>query len=90
MFTLKLTEYRNNYKKVLLEDFEVFKDHLVITQRENGLTKFKLKRWDGSEDYFLPISGETYTVYGSYNPNFDTDKFRFLFSSLSTPRTVFE
>ena len=27
---------------------------------------------------------------GSYNPDFDTDKFRFVFSSLSTPSTVFE
>ena len=29
-------------------------------------------------------------MYGSYNPGFETDKFRFVFTSLSTPSTVFE
>ena len=84
---IDLLEHRD---EVLIEDFEIFKDHWVVTERQNGLTKFKIKRWDGSEDYFLPISGETYTMYGSYNPGFETDKFRFVFTSLSTPSTVFE
>ena len=86
-YWIDLIEHRND---VLIEDFEIFKDYWVVTERENGLTKFKIKRWDGSEDYFLPISGETYTIYGSYNPDFDTNKFRFVFTSLSTPSSVFE
>ena len=86
-YWIDILEHRD---EVLIEDFEIFEEHWVITERENGLTKFKIKRWDGSEDFFLPISGETFTMYGGYNPGFDTDKFRFVFSSLSTPSTVFE
>ena len=75
---------------VLLEDFEIFKDHFVTTQRENGLTSIRIQRWDEDLDYFLPVESETYSLYGYYNPNFDTVKFRFGFTSLSSPRSVYE
>ena len=82
-----ILEHREN---VLLEDIEIFREHWVITEREKGLTRLKVKRWDGSEDYFIPVSGETYSLYGAYNRNFDTNKFRFGFTSLTIPSTVFE
>ena len=82
-----ILDHREN---VLLEDIEIFNEHFVVTERENGLTRFKIKRWDGSEDYFIPVSGETYSLYGGHNPNFNTSKFRFGFTSLTTPSTQFE
>ena len=75
---------------ILLEDFEIFKDYFVITQRENGLTSIRIQRWDGAADYFLPVDGETYSIYGSYNPSFQTKKFRFGFTSLRTPNSIYE
>ena len=77
-------------KEILIEDFEIFKDHFVVSQRENGLTSIRIKRWDETIDYFLPIDGETYNLYSSYNPSFKTTKFRFGFTSLSIPRSVYE
>ena len=77
-------------KDILIEDFEIFKDHFVISQRENGLTSIRIKRWDETKDYFLPVDGETYNLYNSYNPSFKTTKFRFGFTSLSIPRSVYE
>lgn len=76
--------------KILIEDFELFKNYFVYTKRENGLTSIRIQRWDGSEDYYLPVDGETYSLYGAYNPSFDTDKFRYGYTSLRTPRSVFE
>ncbi len=75
---------------ILIEDFELFKNYFVYSKRENGLTSIRIQRWDGSEDYLLPVEGETYSLYGAYNPSFDTDKFRYGFTSLRTPRSVFE
>ncbi|MDA9572327.1 S9 family peptidase, partial [Flavobacteriaceae bacterium] len=75
---------------VLLEDFEIFNDYFVTTQRENGLTSIRIQSWDEEVDYFLPIESETYSLYGSFNPDFDTTKFRFGFTSLSTPRGIYE
>ena len=76
--------------EVLLEDFEIFQDHWVITERSKGLTQLRIKRWDESEDYYLPVDGETYTLYGSYNPSFDTSLFRYGYTSLRTPNSIFE
>ncbi len=75
---------------ILIEDFELFKNYFVYSKRENGLTSIRIQRWDGSEDYLLPVEGETYSLYGAYNPSFDSDKFRYGFTSLRTPRSVFE
>jgi len=82
-----LLEHRES---VLLEDIEIFKDYWVVTERENGLTSIRIMRWDGSENYFLPVKGETYSIYGGFNPSFDTTKFRFVFNSMTTPSSVFE
>ena len=75
---------------VLLEDFEIFNDHWVVTERENGLTRIKVKRWDETEDYFIPVPGETYSLSRSLNPNFETSNFRFAYNSLTIPTTIFE
>ena len=77
-------------EEVLLEDFEIFKDYFVVTQRENGLTSIRIQNWEGTVDYFLPVDGETYSLYGAYNPSFDTSKFRFGYTSLRTPRSMYE
>ena len=75
---------------VLLEDFEIFKEYWVITEREQGLTKIRIQRWDQTEDYFLPIIGETYSLYAGFNPSFETTKLRYGFTSLTTPSSLFE
>ena len=84
---IDILEHRD---QVLLEDFEIFSDHWVVTERENGLTRIKVKRWDETEDYYIPVTGETYSLSGSFNPNFETSNFRFGYTSLSTPTTIFE
>ena len=59
---------------VLLEDLEIFKEYMVITERENGLSKIRIRSWDGKKDFYLPIEGETYTLYASTNVDFNTTK----------------
>lgn len=75
---------------VLLEDFELFNDYWTITERRNGLPKIRIRRWDGNEDYYLPLVGETYTVYTTTNIEFNTTKLRYVFNSMTSPTTVFE
>ncbi len=74
----------------LLEDFSIFKDYLVLEERTNGLNKIRIKRWDETEDYYLPFDEETYSanVYG--NPEFDTDVIRYSYNSFTTPSSVID
>lgn len=75
---------------VLLEDADIFKNYLVLTERFNGLTRLRVLSWDLSEDYFVPISSETYTLGTSSNPDFETDTLRYVYSSLTTPTSVID
>ncbi|MEP5338669.1 MAG: S9 family peptidase [Algibacter sp.] len=75
---------------VLLEDIEIFKDYLILNERENGLNKLRIISWDGKEDYFLPFDSETYTAYIGGNPDFDSDTIRYGYNSLTTPSAVID
>jgi len=75
---------------VLLEDISIFKDYLVLEERSNGLNKIRVKRWDGSGDYFLPFDEETYSVGVYNNPEFDTNIIRYGYQSLTTPSSVID
>ncbi|MDD7887608.1 S9 family peptidase [Flavivirga sp. 57AJ16] len=75
---------------VLLEDIEIFKDYLVVNERENGLNNLRIINWDGTEDYNLPFNSETYTVNIGNNPDFDSDVLRYSFSSLTSPNSVID
>ncbi|WP_103068025.1 S9 family peptidase [Aquimarina sediminis] len=75
---------------VLIEDVEIFKDYLVVSERDNGLNKINVKRWDGTADYYLPFDNETYTAYVSTNPDFDTHLLRYSYNSLTTPNSVID
>lgn len=77
-------------KDVLLEDIEIFKDYLVVNERENGLNKMRIISWDGSEDYFLPFESETYTAYLGSNPDFDSPVLRYSYTSLTEPSSVID
>ncbi|WP_378188256.1 S9 family peptidase [Aquimarina sp. W85] len=77
-------------QNTLLEDIEIFKDYLVISERTNGLNKIQVQRWDGSETYYLPFDNETYTAYVSTNPDFDTKILRYAYNSLVTPNSVID
>ena len=77
-------------KTVLLEDIEIFKNYLVVNERENGLNNLRIISWDGREDYNLPFESETYTAYIGNNPDFDSEVLRFGFNSLTSPSSVID
>ncbi|MDH7445896.1 S9 family peptidase [Aquimarina sp. 2201CG14-23] len=77
-------------KDVLIEDVDVFKDYLVVSERSNGLNKINIKKWDGTDDYYLPFDNETYTAYVSTNVDFDTKILRYSYNSLITPNSVID
>ena len=75
---------------VLIEDIEIFKDYLVINERENGLNKLRIMSWDDKEDYYLPFHDETYTANVGNNPDFDSNVLRYGYNSLTTPSSVID
>lgn len=82
---LEVIPHRDDY---LLEDLDIFKEYLVVSERHNGLNKIKITRWDDNSSYYLPFDNETYTAYTSINPDFDTSILRYTYNSLNTPTSV--
>ena len=75
---------------VLLEDIDIFKEFLVISERSNGLNLIRIMRWDGSDDYYLPFDNETYTAYTSTNVEFDTVILRYGYNAMTTPASTID
>ncbi len=84
------TEIIPHKKDVLLEDFEIFKNYLVVTERNNGLTKIKIIPWNSKEAYYLPFEIETYTAYTTTNLDYDTDILRYNYQSMATPASIID
>lgn len=75
---------------VLLEDIDIFKDYLVVSERTNGLNRIRIIPWSGEGEYYLPFESETYTAYTSTNIDFDTDILRYGYQSMATPSSVID
>ncbi|MEY8021968.1 S9 family peptidase [Muriicola sp. SD30] len=83
-------EYLPHREDVLLEDIEIFKDYLVVSERDNGLNKIKVSRWDGSDSYYLPFDNETYVAYPYVNLDYDTKYLRYIYNSMTSPYAIID
>ncbi len=79
-----------NRDDTLLESLEIFNDFLVINERIGGLTNFRVLNQNTKEDYYIEMGEESYMAYMSTNLDFSTSIFRFGFTSLKTPSTIFD
>ena len=77
-------------ENVLLEGFEIFNDYFVIEEREKGLLQIKIIENKTGDSHYLPFSEPTYTAYIGTNMEFDTEKLRFGYTSLTKPSSTYE
>lgn len=84
------TEKIAHREDVLLEDFEIFKNYLVLSEKSNALDHIRIIPWNGSEEHYLPFEEEAYLAYTSTNPEFDTDILRYGYMSMTTPGSTFD
>lgn len=77
-------------EEVYLEGLELFKDFLALEERSNGLSRLRVMRWDGSDDYYIDFGSETYTAGIGLNPSFESQKLRYSYSSMIQPYSIIE
>ena len=75
---------------VLIEDFDLFADFLVIEERHQGLIKIRVMAWDFKTDYYIDFGEPTYTAYSAGNPDFDSHLLRYGYNSMTTPSSLYE
>ena len=84
-------EYIPHRKDVLFEGFEVFNDYLVITERENGNRKYHVKSITNSAlNHYVEFEEDAYSTGSSVNAEINSKKFRFSYSSMTTPNSTIE
>lgn len=75
---------------VLLEDVDAFRDHLVLSERREGLTHLVVRRLSDGRQHEIVFHDPAYVCYSGTNPEWDTDKLRYGYTSLTTPSSVYE
>ena len=75
---------------VYFDDIDIFKDFLVISERKEGITQLRIMPWNNSVEYYIDFEEEVYSAYSNVNLEFDTDIFRFSYTSLTTPNSTFD
>jgi oligopeptidase B len=75
---------------VTLEGFSLFRDWLVVEEREQGLTNLRQIHWATAEEKSLSFDDPTYVTWLAYNPDPDTALLRYGYSSMTTPSSLFE
>ncbi len=79
-----------NRDSVKIDGIEVFKNHLVVYERERGLKKIRITNLSSNEVHYVPFLEPVYTFWPARNPDFNTNLLRFNYTSLVTPRSVFD
>ena len=75
---------------VLLEGIDIFKDHLVVSERKAGLNQLRVINWTSKDEHYISFKDPAYMTYTFDNPDFNTTTLRYAYTSLTTPNTVYD
>ncbi len=67
-----------------------FKNHLVLYGRKDGYKSMEIYNFASAEWHFVEFPEPVYTYWGESNPEFETENLRFLYTSLISPRTIYD
>jgi oligopeptidase B len=83
-----------NRPAVMLSAADVFRSHLVLFERENGLPFLRILPLSSenllASSFRIPFAEPAYNAAPSSNPEFDQPHFRYTYESFITPRSVFD
>ncbi len=83
----EVVAHRDN---VMLEDVDCFADHLVLSERENGLQTIRITELASGKSHKLAFPEPVYSAFVSSNPEFNTTTLRYGYQSFTTPNSVFD
>jgi oligopeptidase B len=76
--------------EVMLERIDLFRDHCVVFEREEGLPHVRVGDLRTGEWHRVAFPEPAYAVYPEENVEFDTSVYRYGYESLVTPPSVFD
>ena len=79
--------HRNN---VHLLGMEIFKSHLVLNERNDGLRGLRVIHEQSGKDEYINFGEQTYTARISVNEEFNTNILRYGYTSMVTPSSTYD
>jgi oligopeptidase B len=79
-----------NRDGVKIDSVETFKDHLLVVEREQGLTRLRIRSFADLSEHYVDFPEPAYSVSPSQNYEFATPVLRFTYTSLVTPPSVYD
>lgn len=77
-------------ENIMLEGFTLFTDWLVVEERQRGLTSLRQINRKTREVIGIAFDDPAYVTWLAYNPEPETSRLRYGYSSMTTPDTFFE
>jgi len=74
----------------LIQSFELFNGYMVVNERLNGVEKLRIRNYAGELLDEVGFNDAAYDVWFSNNPDPDSRVFRYGYSSMNTPDSVYE
>jgi oligopeptidase B len=75
---------------VLLEGTEIFREHLVVVERKDGLLRLRVMPWAGGGEHYIDFGEPAYLAFPGQNYDFNTPVLRYNYTSMTTPMSVFD
>ena len=75
---------------VLLEDIDIFSDFYVLSERINGNSQLCVVDWKKGTKKYIHLGEDAFCIYTSGNPDFHAARFRFAYTSMTVPNSVYE
>jgi oligopeptidase B len=84
------TDWLAHRDSVFVEAVDVFKRFVVVSERSGGLRRLRVTDLRSNRSHYVTFPEPAYGVFPAANPEFDTRLFRFTYSSLVTPASVYD
>jgi len=75
---------------VFVEGMDVFRQYVVVSERSGGLRRLRVTELAGGASHYVTFPESAYGVFPAANPDFGATVYRFSYSSLVTPSSVYD
>jgi oligopeptidase B len=75
---------------VLLASFSIFRDHLVLAERKQGLMNLRVINQKDKAEHYIKFDEPAYDAAININPDFNTNVLRFSYESMITPSSIYD
>ena len=83
-------EFMPHNSEVRIEGIDILKEYVLLELRKNGLSEIIARPVSGDDVRTLSFPEPVYTASLSGNPEYDATTFRYSYTSLNRPTTLFE